>query len=86
MGTRVEQSAGTRVIAFGVDTMLKPGETHTFVQVWDTSEERQPCNEGPEGFNNMLVSEWDISEERVVEPARQYGIPVKNIEIWEAFD
>ena len=84
--TRVEVVGEGKAIAFGVDKALEPGEHHTFVQVWDTSEEEDPCNEGDGGFNNILVSEWDVAEERVVALAQQHGIPLEPTSVWEAFD
>jgi len=84
--SRVEVSGERRAMAFGVDARMEPGSSHTFVQVWDTAEEESPCNEGEGGFNNILVSEQDVSEERVVELARQYEIPLNPTQVWATFD
>ena len=84
--SRSEAIGNGKAIAFGVDTMIEPGTIHTYVQVWDTSEEAEPCNEGPEGFNNILVEEHDIPEERVVALALQHGIPLEVTRVWKAFD
>ena len=84
--SRVEKAAGNRSMAFGVDFAKQPGTPHSFVQVWDNSEEESPCNEGEDGFNNILIDEWDIQEERVVELAQQHSIPIDPTEVWETFD
>jgi hypothetical protein len=83
---RVERVFGTKALAFGVDVNLEPGKTHTFVTVWDTSEFDEPCDEGEGGFNNILVSEWDVPEERVIALARQFGIPLHKVEVYETFE
>jgi hypothetical protein len=84
--SRVQVDGDGKSMAFGVDSMLEPGATHTFVQVWDTSEEPDPCNEGEGGFNNILVAEQDVQEERVVALARQHNIPLEPTKVWETFD
>lgn len=84
--SRIERTHGNKSIAFGVDNTLQPGVPRTFVQVWDTSEDEEPCNEGPDGFNNLLVDEWDVPEERVIKLARIHGIPLDPQEVYGTFD
>lgn len=60
--SRVEKrNTSHRAMAFGVD-ILPP---HTCTNVWDTTELEWPCSE--EGCSNILVSEWGISQERVLD-------------------
>lgn len=84
--SRVVKSSGNISLAFGVDFGLEPGTARSFVQIWNNAEEKQPCNEGEEGFNNILVNEWDISQERVLELARQYQIPLTEQEVFKVLD
>ncbi len=84
--SRVEKFGEDKAMAFGVDFGFQPGTPCSFVQVWDTTEDEKPCNEGDEGFNNVLVNEWDVPEERVVALAREHNIPLDPCNVWEAFD
>ena len=84
--SRLEIDNDHKVIAFGVDNMLEPGTPHTFVQVWDSTELDEPCDEGEGGFCNILVSEWDVSEERVIQLAREHALSVDLHEIYRVFD
>ncbi len=81
--SRETRSNETHAIAFGVDVPLG---NRTFVKVWALKDFDQPCNEGPQGFNNILEDEWDVSEERVVALAKKYNIPLEPIEVWKLFD
>ncbi len=75
-------------LAVGVDQFLVPGDTspRVFLQVWSTSEEEQPCNEGDGGFNNIIVDEKDVDADRVVSVIRQHGFVVPPVDLIEIFD
>jgi hypothetical protein len=75
-------------LAIGVDSFLVPGDASpkVFLQIWDTSEEAQPCNEGEGGFNNILVDETDIDPDRVAKVIKEHGFSVPPVELFEVFD
>jgi hypothetical protein len=65
-------------LALGLDSFLVPGKSgpKSFLTIWDTSEDEQPCNEGEGGFNNILVS-------RI---AKNHGFTVTGPEIYDIFE
>lgn len=84
--SRSEVSNGQMSITFGVDDAMEPGTSHTFVQVWDSTEFDQPCDEGKGGFCNILVSEQDVDEGRVIQLAKEHSLPLDPVEVYRVFD
>lgn len=80
--SRETRSNATHAIAFGVDLLPSIG---AFVQVWEKSEEDEPYDEG-EGQTNIIVRENHVSEERVIQLAKQYGIDVDPLDVCKIFD
>ena len=84
--SRVEKSFGGISFAYGVDINKGPGSSVSFVQVWDNTEETQPCNEGPDGFNNILEYIEDVDADMVVRVANRYNIPILFADAYQVLD
>ena len=75
-------------LALGLDPFLVPGQPgpKSFLTIWDTSEDDDPCDEGEDGFKNILIKRVDIDPDSALRLARHHGFIVTGSEIYDIFN